>query len=256
MHEELKSHIVELAKKDFRLDGRKLMEYRPIKVTYNISKSAEGSARVEIGDTVVLAGVKLEVGEPYPDTPNEGALIVGVELYAISNPEFEPGPPGIQATEIGRVVDRGIRESKAIDMKKLCIKEGEKAWIIIVDICTLNDTGNLFDASALATLAALKNTRLRKLEDDKVNYKEFTDETLPLVKEPISTTIIKIGESFLIDPTTEEELVVDSRLTVAATEDGKICALQKGGAEPLTSDEIMHMVDIGLEKTKELRKAL
>ena len=257
MNEELKKHIIGLAGKDFRLDGRKLTDYRDIKISYDISKSAEGSARVEIGETVVLAGVKLELGEPYPDTPDEGSLMVGAELYPISNPEFEPGPPGIQAIELGRVIDRGIRESKAIDVKKLCLKKGEQSWTVIVDICVLNDTGNLFDASALAALAALKKTKMRKIEDgDVVNYKEFTDETLPLSKEPVSTTVVKIGDNLFIDPLTEEEKVVDSRLTVATIEDDKLCALQKGGDEPLTIDEIMQMVDLGIEKTKELRKAL
>ena len=114
MYRELRSHIISLLEANTRLDGRKLTEYRkPITVEYGVVKTAEGSARVKIGETDVMVGVKLEVGEPYPDTPNEGTIIVGAELLALSNPEFEPGPPGIQAIELARVVDRGIRESIA-----------------------------------------------------------------------------------------------------------------------------------------------
>ena len=48
-----------------RLDGRSLEEYRkPIKIETNISNMAEGSAKVTIGETVVIAGVKMDVGEP------------------------------------------------------------------------------------------------------------------------------------------------------------------------------------------------
>lgn len=259
MNEELKAHIIELLDKGIRLDGRKADEYRkPVKVEYNVSKSAEGSAKVQIGDTVIMTGVKLSVELPYPDTPDEGCLMVGAELLPMSNPEFELGPPGIKAIELARIVDRGIRESKLIDMKKLCIKEGEKAWGMAIDICPMDDSGNLFDAGALSALAALKDTKMPVLEDEeKINYKEKTDKGLPLNKLlPVSVTVSKIGKHFIVDPITEEEKVIDARLTVATTEDNIICALQKGGEEPLTIEEIESMADLGIEKGKELRKAL
>jgi len=258
MYAEFKNHIIELLQKDIRLDKRKSTEYRkPIKVEYGISKSAEGSAKVTIGETIVMTGVKLSIGEPYPDTPDEGCLVVGAELLPLSNPEFELGPPGIQAIETARIVDRGIRESKALDMKKLCLEPGEKVWVITIDICPINDAGNLFDAAALSALAALKDTKLPKLEDKYIiNYKEKTNKSLPFNKEPVSVTVLKIGDNFIVDPTTEEEKVYDARLTVATTEKDELCAIQKGGEEPLTVEEIQLMTDLAVEKTKELRKAL
>ncbi len=183
MSDYVKSHVLRLLEKGVRLDGRKLTEFRkPISVEYNISKSAEGSAKATIGDTVVFAGVKMEVGEPYPDTPDAGSLMVGAELYPLSNPDFESGPPSMAAVELARVVDRGIRESEAVDFEKLCIKSGELSWIVVADICTLNDCGNLFDASALATIAALKATKLPALVNDKVDYTKLTEEGLPLTE--------------------------------------------------------------------------
>ena len=116
----IKDHIISLLAKDMREDGRKLTEYRkPIKIEYGISpKSAEGSSRVMIGDTEVVAGVKLEVGKPFPDTPDDGVLMVNAELLPLSNPDFESGPPSIASIELARVVDRGIRESHMIDTEK------------------------------------------------------------------------------------------------------------------------------------------
>ena len=257
MHRELRNHILGLLEADTRLDGRKLTDYRqPVEVEYGVVKTAEGSARVKIGETDVMVGVKMEVGEPYPDTPDEGTIIVGAELLALSNPEFEPGPPGIQAIELARVVDRGIRESKAVDFKKLCITPGEKIWMLVIDICPINDAGNLFDASSLAALAALKDAKFPGFKGDKVDYKNKTDKKLPLEKEPISVTVIKIGNKFIVDPDTEEEKVIDSRLTVASMADGTLCALQIGGDSPLTQDDISRRLDIGIEKAKELRKRL
>lgn len=254
MYRELRSHIISLLNANTRLDGRKLTEYRkPIEVEYGIIKTAEGSARVKIGETEVIVGVKMEVGEPYPDLPDEGTIIVGAELLPLSNPEFELGPPGIQAIELARVVDRGIRESKAINFKKLCIESGKKVWLLLIDICPLNDAGNLFDAASLAALAALKDAKFPAFDGEKVDYKQKTDKELPLEKMPIAVTVIKIGHNFIVDPDIEEEKAIDARLTVSSIEDGTLCALQKGGDFPLTVEEIDKLLEIGIEKGKELR---
>src|SRR3990167_8361938 len=171
MYRELRSHIISLLNVDTRLDGRKPTEYRkPIEIEYGIVKTAEGSAKVKIGETEVIVGVKMEVGEPYPDMPDEGTIIVGAELLPLSNPEFELGPPGIQAIELARVVDRGIRSEEALDFRKLCIEPGKKIWMVIIDICPINDAGNLFDASSLAALAALKNTKYPTFDGEKIDY--------------------------------------------------------------------------------------
>ncbi len=257
MKTDLKEHILKSLSKNLRFDGRKWNEYRKITVEYGISKSAEGSARVKIGNTEVLAGVKMELNAPYSDKPEEGTIIVGAELLPLSNPLFESGPPTIQAVELARVVDRGIRESKTIDFKKLCVTPGEKAWILVIDIVTVNDEGNLFDASALAAMAALQDARFPKVnEKGIIDYHEKTKEKVHLSSKPVSVTILKIGGNFIVDPTTEEETVYDSRLSVATTDDGEICALQKGGDEALTEEEISKMLDIGIEKGKEIRKYL
>ena len=69
-----KQHLKNWLSKGIRYDGRKLLDYREVQIDYTISKSAEGSARVKIGETEVLAGVKLSLGTPYPDTPDQGCL--------------------------------------------------------------------------------------------------------------------------------------------------------------------------------------
>jgi exosome complex component RRP42 len=254
MYEDLKTHMNDFFKKNIRFDGRKFDEYRQITVETNVSKSAEGSARVKIGETDVMIGVKFELGKPYPDSPDEGTIMVGAELLPMSNPDFEPGPPSIQAVELARVVDRGIRESKVIDFKKLCVKEGEHVWVVLVDIMTINVDGNLFDAAALGSIIALKQARFPKIENDTVNYKELTKEKLPLsTKNPVSVTVCKIGNTYIVDPTAEEEKAVEARLTVATTNEGKICAMQKGSIEPLTLDDIDNMIAIAVKKCDELR---
>ncbi len=254
-----KETISELAVAGKRLDGRSLTEYRqPIHIETNISWTAEGSAKVQIGDTVVMAGVKLSLEKPYNDTPDQGGIMINAELLPLSSSEYESGPPGIKAVELARVTDRGIREAKAVDMKKLCVTPGEKAWFVIIDIVTINDAGNLFDAASLAALTALKAARFPEVDSETgaINYKKKTDQCLPLLKEPLAVTIYKINGQLFVDPTTQEENSYDARLTVASDEKGIISALQKGGDAPLTTEEISKMVDIALDKAKFLRGEL
>ncbi len=256
----IKNHIIGLVNAGKREDGRGYLEYRkPIKIEYGISaKSAEGSARVCIGDTEVIAGIKMEIGTPYPDTPDQGSLQANVELLPLSSPEFESGPPSIESIELSRsVVDRGIRESRAVDLKKLCIKEGEKSWIILIDVYSVNDNGNLSDAIGLVALAALKDAKFPKYDKktDKIDFKEHTEQ-VKLKKIPIPITVFKIGSKYLIDPTINEEKASDSRLMITTTEDGEICAMQKGGNSQLSVEDVEKMVEIAIEKGKELRKLL
>ncbi len=255
--ENFKKYVLELYEKNNRPDGRGLLDYRePIIIETGVSKNAEGSALVTIGKTKVICGVKLEVGEPYPDSPDEGTMIVTGEFTAMSSPEFEPGRPGEKAVELARIVDRGIRESGAIDVKKLCIKEGEKVWTVFIDVFVQNHDGNLIDASALSAIAALLDARFPKIEEDgRINYNEHT-EKLPINKKPISCTVIKTGDYLITDPNFDEEDVSDARVTVITDEDGIINGMQKGGTAGVTKDEIYKCIEIGLEKAKELRKHL
>lgn len=251
-----KKKLIDFLGKGIRLDGRKPEEYRKLKVEYGVVKTAEGSSRVTLGDTIVLAGVKMEVMKPYPDTPDEGGLMIGAELLPLASPDYELGPPGDWAIEVARVVDRGIRESHAIDQHKLVIKKAELAWTVIVDICTINDAGNLLDAAGIAVLAALKDAKFPKLNGEVVDYKTMTKEKVPMKEMPIAVTVFKVGGYLFVDPTNEEEKQIDARLTVTTIEDGSICAMQKGGETPLTTDEISKMIDIAVKHAKTLRKEL
>ena len=237
------NYIRDLAKQGLRLDGRKADEIRkPIKIETGLSKNAEGSAKCTIGDTEVMVGIKLGTGLPYPDNPDEGTIIVTTELLPMSNPKFESGPPREQAIELARIVDRGIRESKMIDFKKLCIRKGELVWMVFIDIYTINDAGNLIDAAALATVAALKEAKFPKIgKDDKIDYGTHTTK-LPIQKEPITCTVLKVGDKLLVDPLLCEEKVMDGRLSIAIGKSGVINAMQKNGDKGFKIDEINQII--------------
>lgn len=249
--------IRQMAEAGKRLDNRPAGQYRHITVEKNVVTSAEGSARVRLGSTEVVAGVKLGIGEPFADTPDGGVLMVGAEFLPLASPEFEAGPPGEDAIELARVVDRAIRESKILDMKKLCIAPGEKVWMVFIDIDILDDDGNLIDAAALAAMAALSGARLPKLDGEgNVAYGEKTDEPLPLSGRAVSTTFVKIGSAVFTDPSLPEMEALDARLTVGTfdtAEGTRLCSMQKGGSEGFTADEIEKIIDMAIRKGDELR---
>lgn len=250
----MSDYVKKIVEEDMRIDKRKFDEFRKIEIKTGVSKNAEGSARVKIGNSDVLVGIKLAVGIPFPDTPDEGILIVNTELSPVASPEFEPGPPKEEAIEIARVIDRGIRESHCIDLGKLCIKPEEEVWMINIDIYVLDHDGNLMDAGALGAIAALLNTKMLKYEDGKI-IREFTD-NLPIKEKPIAITIGKIADKLLIDLNLEEEKSLDARLTITTMENENLCAMQKGGKGHFTTEEIEKAVDLSIKKGKELRGLL
>ena len=258
MVELIKPYLAALLQKGMREDGRGLLDYRDVDVEINPIARACGSARVKLGETEVLVGVKMDVDVPFPDSPDEGILIVNAELAPLSNPEFEPGPPSPAAIELARVVDRGVRESGAVDFSKLCIKPKEKVWVLFIDVYPINDNGNLFDAAALGAIAALKNAVIPKYDEkeERVLYEEFTKEKLPMKQLPILTTFAKLSGAIFVDVTKREENVADARLSIATLENETISAMQKGGTGTFTEDEILQIYDYAVETGKKLRKLL
>ena len=122
-----RNQIVELLGKGKRLDGRALDEYRKLEIKTHVIEKANGSSMVTLGNTQVLAGVKIDKGVPFPDTPNKGLLIVGAEVLPMAAAYLEAGAPDEHAIELAMVADRGVRESGMIEGSSLCIKGGKWA---------------------------------------------------------------------------------------------------------------------------------
>ncbi len=244
-----RDYIVNLASQGKRLDGRTLDQLREIEVRRGVIGTAQGSALVKLGNTQVMVGVKIEHGEPFPDTPTSGILVVNAELLPLASPLFEPGPPNEDAIELARVVDRTIRESQAIDLEKLCIKEGEDVWAVFIDIYVLDHDGNLIDSSVMASVAALHDIKPPK-------DPEWTLPTFPIRRKPVAVTVAKVNGVLMVDAGLEEENVMDARLTISTLEDGTICAMQKGGSGFLERREIEEAYELARKCGEEIRKKL
>ena len=248
--------IEDMLAKGERMDGRAFDEYRNIEIELDVVPAkAEGSAIVRMGGTTVVAGVKVLSGDPYPDTPDSGVVMVTAEMSPLASPLYELGPPRENAIELARVVDRGVRESGTVDVSKLCIEPGKKVYMIFCDIYPLEYDGNLIDAASLAANAALKRRQYKELKykDDKLVE---TGKMLPIPIQnlAIECTVAMIGDHMILDPTLREEFVQDSRLTMAVDEKDNFTAIQKGGGEgPMSLEQIDSALGLALERSKDLR---
>jgi len=252
-----RNQLVEALSRGKRLDGRGLDELRKLEIKTHVIEKANGSAMVSLGNTQVLAGVKVDKGVPFPDTPDKGLLIVGAEVLPMAAAYLEAGPPDEGAIELARVVDRGVRESEMIDVASLVIKEGKWVYSVFVDVNILNVDGNLFDATSYAVVSALLTAKMPKfvLEDDIV---KDTGERVPLPvsRIPISVTIANINNTLVIDPTEEEEVVMDARITLDTDDSGNLCAGQKGEPGYFTPDQILTAAEWSIARGREIRQRI
>ena len=251
MSEIKRDHVMNLLANGVREDGRKLTDVREISIDTNCIESADGSARVKMGKTEVIAGVKIIPGTPFGDTPTSGVLTTGAELIPMAHPDFESGPPGEDAIELARVVDRGIRESGMVDVEALCITPGEEVWMCFVDIYALDYDGNLFDAANIAAVSALKSATIPGEQ-----YGKGENKPLPITCIPISVTEAKIGNDLIVDPNFDEEQISSARLTVTTDDNGNFRAMQKGGCGSITLDELSTCLDRAVEIGAEIRKLI
>ncbi len=249
-----------LLRKGLRPGNRDLYTPRKIEIETGVVEKAEGSALVRLGETQVMAGVKIDVGSPFRDTPDQGVRSVHAEFVPLASPLFEPGPPDENAIELARVIDRSLREVGAIDLNSLVIRPGEKVWVVWVDIYVLDHNGNLFDASMLATMAALMNARLPDYEEletgEIVVNREKRGEPLKINHTVVTVTTAKIGNYIIVDPDLDEEAVSDVRLVTAFDEQGRIVGMQKTGSGALRPQDIDRMISASQTAAKIYFKAL
>lgn len=246
-------YIRERLARGVREGGRSLTSFRDISLEVGKLSNAEGSAEINLGNTKVLVGIKLGIGEPMADKPDEGSIMTGAELLPLAYHKYEAGPPSAESIELARVIDRGIRAANVIDLKKLFIEEG-KSWNVFIDIYVLNYDGNLFDAGTLAAMSALYNTRMPKYEDKKV-IREGNLGRLEISNICTSCTFAKVADKIVLDTDGNEEDFSEARLTIA-NDEKVVRAMQKGLGGAFKAGELESLIETTFEKSKELREAV
>ena len=253
-----KSQILELLEQGKRIDGRGLQEPRQLKIETGVIPKANGSARVFLGDTEVVSGVKVQPDRPFPDMGDKGIFICTAEILPLAHPDVETGPPGPEVIELARVVDRGIRESGMIDVSQLVIEKDKSVVGVFADNSVIDVDGNLFDACSYASTAAVLTTKMPKWEmkDDVPTLVEGQESDAPITTIPVSVTMAKINNHIIVDPNQDEWSVMDARITITTNSDGNICALQKGGEAGFTYEELVKCGELSVAIGAQIRETI
>lgn len=236
-------------------------EPRRLRIETGVVPKAEGSARVFLGDTEVVAGVKVKPDRPFPDVGDRGIFICTAEVLPLAHQDVETGPPQPPVIELARVVDRGIRESGMVDLKQLVLEPNKSVVGVFVDNSVIDVDGNLFDACSYASTAALLTAKIPKWEygEDGPVRVEGQYARAPITTVPVSVTMAKVNGQIMVDPTQDEWTAMEARVTITTNSDGNICALQKGGPSGFTYDELERCgrlsVSIGARVRETIKRA-
>ena len=202
-----------------------------------------------MGDTIVFAGVKFQTMTPYSDRPNEGGLMCMAEVRPVAGRQLGAAPPSARAQKPGGAVGLGNRESGCIDTSDLCIIPGEKAWQVILELFAVSYDGHLFDAFALAGIAALRNATIPQEK-----FEVGEDRPLVVSKTPIMCSYQRVGGRFIFDASGREELGGDERIHITLGDDNHVHSLQKGLKGAFTAAEFKELMEEARKKGDELRK--
>ena len=253
-----RSKIHDLLQEGKRIDGRALDEPRPLVIDTGVIPNANGSARARLGDTEIVSGIKIQPDKPFPDMGEKGIFICTAEILPLAHPSAETGPPSPDVIELARVTDRGIRESGMIDLSQLVLEKDKCVIGLFADNVITDHDGNLFDACSYASVAAIMTSKIPKWEmkDGQPVLIDDQRTDTPITTIPVSVTIGRIGEFIIVDPNLDESESIDARLTITTNSDGNIVALQMGGKDGFSFDQIVKCSELSISVGKKIREII
>ncbi|XP_029169933.1 exosome complex component RRP43-like [Nylanderia fulva] len=250
-------YLQDYLKQGIRPDGRKFLSFRPVSVNVSSIVQADSSAIFKLGDTTAVCGIKAELATPKADFSDHGSIIPNVELSPLCSSKFRPGPPSEQAQVLSKSIDIILSNSKALDLKDLCICKNKLVWVLYCDISCLNYNGSVVDACIGAVIAALKTLTLPEVNYNKEtgvivvhpeNRKAFTVRTLPVS----ASFAIFEKQLLLADPSDDEEDLSSARFSIVMDDEEEICYIYKPGGIAISQNLFCK----GLEMTKVRAKSI
>jgi len=133
-----------------------------------------------------------------------------------------------------------------VDVAALCVAPGRAVFVLACDLMCLDDDGNVMDACLLALIGALKHLRLPSmlvLEDQVARHPDAPSHAgLALRIDPVPLTCGVFEGSLLVDPSADEESVMDGSVTVIVDARSGDCAVCKPGGPPLPMDAVQSLL--------------
>ncbi|XP_074285692.1 uncharacterized protein LOC141611138 [Silene latifolia] len=245
---------------DLRCDGRNRLSYRPVNVETGVIPQANGSARIKIGGTDVIASVKAELGRPSSSRPDHGKVSIHVDCSATATPMHQGKGGEELSSELALALQRGLLGSKSgagagIDLSSLCIVEGKTCWDLYIDCLVVSSDGNLLDSLGAGIKVALSDTGVPRVQviaadassssdqpEIDVSDEEFLQFDTSAV--PVIITLIKAGKHYIVDATAEEESQMSSAISISVNRQSHICGLTKRGGAGLDPSIIHDMISV------------
>ncbi|XP_015900774.1 uncharacterized protein LOC107433900 isoform X2 [Ziziphus jujuba] len=255
---------------DLRSDGRKRLTYRPIYVETGVIPQANGSARVRLGATDVIASVKAELGKPHPLQPDKGKVAIYVDCSPTAAPIFEGRGGEELSMELSVALQRCLLGGKSgagagISLSSLVVVEGKICWDLYIDGLVVSSDGNLLDALGAAIKAALSNTGIPRVnvaagasgdEEPEVDVSDEEFLQFDTSGVPVIITLTKVGRHYIVDATTEEESQMSSAVSISVNRQGHICGLTKRGGAGVDPSIILDMISVAKHVSEQLLNQL
>ncbi len=220
-----------------RIDGRRKDEVRPVTITRNFNKYAEGSVLIQMGETKVICTASVEEKVP-PFLKDKGKGWVTAEYAMLPRATHERSPreavkgkQGGRTLEIQRLVGRALRA--VTDMTQM----GERT--IWIDCDVIQADGGTRTASITGSFIALADAF-------GVLKKQGLIKRCPLLDYLAAVSVGKVGGEIMVDLAYEEDSLADVDMNLVMTGRGRFVEIQ-GTAErtPFDSKDMDEFLALG-----------
>ncbi len=227
-----------------RSDGRAADQLRPVRITSNYTKYAEGSVLIEVGDTRVICTATIDDKLP-PFLKGQGRGWVTAEYAMLprSAPvrvvrESSRGKVSGRTSEIQRLVGRSLRS--VVDLEAL----GERT--IILDCDVIQADGGTRTASITGAFIAM-------VEALGVLLEQGVLKKIPVSDYLAAVSVGKVNGEILLDLVYDEDCIAEVDMNVVMTRAGKFTEVQ-GTAEgkPFSKKEFDTLLKTARQGIREL----
>jgi ribonuclease PH len=220
-----------------RHDGRTNDQLRPVTITRNYIKHAEGSCLIEVGDTKVICTATLEDRVP-PFMRGGGKGWVTAEYSMLPratetrNPrESSKGKVGGRTMEIQRLIGRALRSVVHLEAM------GERT--IWLDCDVIQADGGTRTASITGAYVAMVDAMQKLVENG-------TWKQLPILDFLAATSVGVIDGEAMLDLNYKEDSSAIVDMNIVMTGQGKFVELQGTGEEaPFTGEQLQELLALG-----------
>ncbi len=227
-----------------RPSGRTSNQLRPVTITRNFTKHAEGSVLIEFGETKVLCNASVEEGVPrFLKGKGQGWITAEYGMLPRSTHsrmrrEASNGKQGGRTLEIQRLIGRSLRA--AVDMNQL----GENT--IYIDCDVIQADGGTRTASISGACVALHDALAHMRAKGIIK-------TNPM-KHWIGAISVGIYKGTpVLDLDYPEDSEAETDMNIVMDENGGFIELQgTAEAEPFSGDELMALLDLGKQGIREI----